>query len=47
MKKIIGENFVKAVLIENVNTKETQEIETDGVLYTLEWNLRQIFLKVK
>lgn len=47
VKKIIGENFVKAVLIENVNTKETQEIETDGVFVYIGMEPKTDFLKGK
>jgi len=31
VKKIIGENFVKSVIIENVKTKEQKEVAIDGV----------------
>jgi thioredoxin reductase (NADPH) len=31
VRKINGENFVKSVTIENVKTKETKELEVDGV----------------
>ncbi|TYQ15288.1 UNVERIFIED_CONTAM: thioredoxin reductase (NADPH) [Acetivibrio alkalicellulosi] len=31
VKKVIGENFVKGAIIENVKTKETTEIETDAL----------------
>jgi thioredoxin reductase (NADPH) len=31
VSKINGDNFVKSVIIENIKTKETREIETDGL----------------
>ncbi|MDQ2084953.1 thioredoxin-disulfide reductase [Herbivorax sp. ANBcel31] len=31
VRKVLGQNFVKGALIENVKTKEEQEIETDGL----------------
>ena len=47
MKKILGENFVKGVIIENVKTKETQEIETDGLFIYIGMEPKTDFLKGK
>lgn len=47
IKEILGENFVNGVLIENVKTKETQEIETDGVFVYIGMEPKTDFLEGK
>ena len=47
IKEILGENFVNGVLIENVKTKETQEIETDGLFVYIGMEPKTDFLEGK
>lgn len=47
VKEVLGENFVERVLIENVKTKETKEIKTDGLFIYIGMEPKTDFLKDK
>jgi thioredoxin reductase (NADPH) len=47
IRKVIGENFVKSVIIENVKTKETTELITEGVFVYIGLTPKTEFLKGK